>query len=188
MKSPSAKTRMATPRLFDKAAFKAVPFMALAFAIALSAAIPAHGRRTSYRIPMEKFRETHTSREMEWQTDSASLADAKASIIFSGYDKRATSSSESLFAENNSSRTLDGIRLELEYLSMDGRQLHRREVEVRQQIPASERRKLDFKSWDRQGAFYYHRSQAPRSSATPYKVNVRLTGVAWAEVDGEVTD
>lgn len=95
--------------------------------------------------------------------------------VISGFDKRAESRQESFFITNTTDRTLVGIDFTLTYMTMDGRQLHRRIVELDCDIPAGETRKFDIKSFDTQKSFYYHKSQAPgRRQATPFKVSIQI--------------
>lgn len=90
-------------------------------------------------------------------------------IAFSGFDKHGSSSSESFFITNNTDRTMSGVSLYIEYLTPDGRQLHKRFLKLDCNIPAGETRKADVKSWDTQRSFHYERSRASKSSS-PFTV------------------
>lgn len=92
-----------------------------------------------------------------------------------GYDKTASSSTESFFLTNTTDRTLSGIDFTLTYYSLDGRQLHSRHVEIDCAIPPGETRKYDIKSFDTQKSFYYYKSRPPRRrSATPFRITVQI--------------
>lgn len=98
-------------------------------------------------------------------------------VTIFGYDKPATSRTESFFINNSTDCVLTAINLDIEYLSEDSVQLHKRFVPVKCEIPAGETRKIDIKSWDTQRAFRYVDSPATRRPATPYFV--RISPVAY---------
>mgnify|MGYP001245759948 FL=1 len=97
-------------------------------------------------------------------------------IAFSGFDKPGASSMESFFITNHTDRTMSGVSLYIEYLTPDGRQLHKRYVKLDCNIPAGETRKCDIKSWDTQRSFHYELSRASRRSS-PF--SVRFDPVAF---------
>lgn len=99
------------------------------------------------------------------------------SIRFSGFDKIASSKKESVFVSNNSIASFRLLLLTISYHDLEGRQLHSRIVKINTDLPAGETRKIDFPSFDTQGAFYYYKSNAPRRRATPFKVKIQLTGI-----------
>lgn len=90
-------------------------------------------------------------------------------IEFSGFDKPANSSVESFFITNNTDRTMSGVSLYIDYQTPDGRQLHKRYLRLKCNIPAGETRKADIKSWDRQKSFHFEKSNPSRSSS-PFTV------------------
>lgn len=91
-------------------------------------------------------------------------------IAFSGYDKKISSSSESFFITNNTDRTLTAVTLYIEYLTPDGRQLHKRFYKLGCNIPAGETRKADIKSWDTQHSFYFVKSTPAKGKGAPFTV------------------
>ncbi len=97
-------------------------------------------------------------------------------IAFSGFDKPGSSPMESFFITNRTDRTMSGVSLYIEYLTPDGRQLHKRYVKLACYIPAGETRKCDIKSWDTQRSFHYELSRASRRSS-PF--TVRFDPVAF---------
>lgn len=97
-------------------------------------------------------------------------------IAFSGFDKPGSSPMESFFITNRTDRTMSGVSLYIEYLTPDGRQLHKRYVKLDCNIPAGETRKCDIKSWDTQRSFHYELSRASRRSS-PF--TVRFDPVAF---------
>ncbi len=88
-------------------------------------------------------------------------------IAFSGFDKPQNSSRESFFITNNTDRHMTGLTLYVEYLTEDGRQLHKRFLRLSCDIPAGETRQATVESWDRQHSFRYTLSAAPARSAHP---------------------
>lgn len=90
--------------------------------------------------------------------------------VFSGYDKEASSSTESFILSNPKNVTVTGFKVKIEYLDMKGRMLHSRVVEEPCYIPGGESRRLDIKSWDIQKVYYYYLGNEPRRVATPFQV------------------
>lgn len=88
-------------------------------------------------------------------------------ISFSGFDKPQNSSKESFFITNNTDRQMTGVTLYIEYLTEDGRQLHKRFLRLSCDIPAGETRQAVVESWDKQHSFRYTRSAAPARSPHP---------------------
>ena len=92
-----------------------------------------------------------------------------------GFDKRTESTVESFFVTNTTDRSLTGLDFTLTYLTLEGRQLHSRHVEIDCDIPPGETRKYDIRSFDRQKSFYYHKSQAPtRRQASPFRIDIQM--------------
>lgn len=95
-------------------------------------------------------------------------------IRFSGFDKKGSSMNESMFVTNLTESEVLSMTVSICYEAVDGRQFHQREVKIVSRIPAGETRKVDFKSWDTQRSFRYHKSLDSKSSATPFKVRIQL--------------
>lgn len=91
-------------------------------------------------------------------------------ISFSGFDKPASSLKESFFVVNKTDCRLVGLKLDIEYLTVDGRQLHKRQLDIDCDVPSGETRKIDVKSWDTQKSFRYYKSTEGRKSVMPFKV------------------
>ena len=83
-------------------------------------------------------------------------------VRLSGFDKPLRSRYETVFAVNTTPYQVIGIVMTCDYADVNGRQLHRRDVTVSCDIPAGATRQLRFNAWDRQGSFYYRRSEKPR--------------------------
>ncbi len=105
--------------------------------------------------------------------DTITVTDAE--VRLSGYDKPLRATRESLFVTSSLSDTIHALRLRLDYYDMSGRRLHSRDIDIKADIPPSETRSVNFKSWDTQKSFYYHLGAKPRSgTATPYDVKAHI--------------
>lgn len=99
-------------------------------------------------------------------------------ITVSGYDKPLRSYGESFFVTNATRQRLSAVILDIQYLDLQGRQLHNRRATVAADIPAGETRRVDISSWDKRQTFYYHLGPKPRTrGVTPFAV--RITPVAF---------
>lgn len=97
------------------------------------------------------------------------------SITLAGYDKPLRSRHETMFVTNRSRHNITGLGLTLSYYDSHGRKLHGRSISVAVELSASDTRQIAIPSWDRQQAFYYHRSSRPRKAdATPYDVRIDI--------------
>lgn len=96
------------------------------------------------------------------------------SITIADYDKPLRSNYETFFVTNRHCRTIVRITVDIDYIDMNGSQLHSRSVTVECEIPPGATRQLHTRAWDRQKAFYHHTTRSkPRSPhARPYKVVV----------------
>lgn len=105
-------------------------------------------------------------------TESTTLS--PDSITIADYDKPLRSNYETIFVTNRHSRTIVRITIDIDYIDMNGSQLHSRSVTVECEIPPGATRQLHTRAWDRQKAFYHHTTRSkPRSPhARPYKVVV----------------
>lgn len=97
-------------------------------------------------------------------------------VKITGFDKRAESSRESFFITNTTDRTLVEVNLYIEYLTLEGRQLHKQYYSLKCEIPPEETRRVDIPTFDKQKIFYYYKTPRPaRRAATPFKVDVTLS-------------
>ncbi len=102
-----------------------------------------------------------------------SISATADSVRFYGYEKTLRSTRETMFVSNLCrSRSISALIFTITYTDTKGRQLHRRRVEHRTDIPAGETRRIDIPSWDRQQTFYYTGSPRPRTAAIPYDVTI----------------
>lgn len=94
-----------------------------------------------------------------------------ALISFSGYEKECNSSFETFILSNGSRERITGFEVRVDYLDMNRRKLHSREIRESCDIPAGETRRFDVKSWDRQHTYYYYLGNLPKKVAIPYQVS-----------------
>lgn len=113
-----------------------------------------------------------SEQEVTVVADSATVS--PDSITIADYDKPLRSNYETFFVTNRHSRTIVRITIDIDYIDMNGSQLHSRSVTVECEIPPGATRQLHTRAWDRQKAFYHHTTRSkPRSPhARPYKVVV----------------
>ena len=106
------------------------------------------------------------------------IAITPSQVKLSGYDKPQRATREAVFITSSLSDTIRGLRIRLSYTDMSDRQLHSRDVDITVDIPPTDTRMVDFKSWDTQKSFYYHLGAKPhRGFATPYKVDATVIHV-----------
>lgn len=147
---------------------KLIFFIYIAFSAIFNFASDA--KRIKTKIKPEKTH-SETVIESELTIDkTSSLPYTLDNIKFSGFDKPLSSNVESFFVSNTTDKTLTRINIDIEYLTTDSLQLHKRNITAQCSIPAGETRKIDIKSWDRQKSFYYVLSTKPRRQATPFIV------------------
>ena len=154
--------------------------------LALALCAGAHSRKIRTRIPVsaERGRTENTGRSgrgtnaFETTDTAAAFASVRDCVRFYGFDKTSGSSSESFFVVNGLGCGITGMKVEITYLDMKGRQLHRREAEFDCDIPAGETRRQDIRTWDIQKAFHFHKSAQPRRQSTPFDVKIRLKGLS----------
>lgn len=118
--------------------------------------------------------------------DTLTDADAENILFVSGYEKPLKSAKETIFVSNRDSICIArGAVLEIEYLDMHNRSLHKRSVEVSVAIPPGETRFLSFGSWDINKVFYYYVNKPvrTRSQATPYTVRIRVDSLFLEKPD-----
>lgn len=96
-------------------------------------------------------------------------------ISLSGYDKPLRTSRETFLVTNNGEKDMLSMAVTIDYMDMEGRQLHQRTDTIDARVPAGETRMLRLSTWDSQHSYYYHLGQKPRTSnVTPYRVKARV--------------
>ncbi len=144
---------------------------ALTITIVILAALSASGQRTT---------RPKLTLEAAQSSASASAGDTirEPDIAISGFEKTLRSTRESLFATNYTSDTISAIAITIDYLDMNGRQLHRRSLTLTPPAPMApgQTRQFEFKSWDSQRVWHYRLSLPPRTKgqATPFDVMVKV--------------
>lgn len=142
----------------------------------LSIFFHAEARKIGYRFTAKESKEEKREKMREGTfriDDSENEPDAKYSlnqVTFSGFDKKLNSGNESFFITNGTDRIMSSIMLDIEYLTPDGRQLHKQFHELKCNLPPGETRKFDIKSWDTQHSFYYVKSAPEKAKGSPFIV------------------
>ena len=145
----------------------------------LSSPMCMSAKKKGYRLQVEKA--TASDQEEENMAKGSFMVASQCEdcnngynigqISFAGYDKPRNSAVETFFITNHTDRLMTGISLYIEYLTLDGRQLNKRYVRLSCHIPPGETRSVEVKSWDRQKAFHYEKSDAgKKGDSTPYTV------------------
>ncbi|MDE6288768.1 MAG: hypothetical protein K2M00_08305 [Muribaculaceae bacterium] len=126
---------------------------------------PRAGRRAApVSAPVELSRDTVVSP----MTDSISIA---------GFEKPLRAMKETMFITNNTGEPVIDVGLDMVYTDLKGRMLHRATHNVEAAIPAGETRRVELRSFDTSGLFYYRLSPVPAraANATPFDVKVTVT-------------
>lgn len=95
-------------------------------------------------------------------------------LTFMAYDKKAGSDKETFFVDNGSDENLSAIEIEISYFNKEGKLIHKRTVEVKQDFPHKETRKVDISSWDKQKSYHYINSVPSTKGSTPYTVRFKV--------------
>ena len=127
---------------------------------------------TKIKAPASSYRDTiklktYPHHESEFEKVNDHLA-------FMAYDKKGSASKETFFVDNGSNENLSAIEIEISYYNSAGKQSHRRTVEINQDFPAKETRKVDIPSWDTQKSYHYINSLPSQKGSTPYTVKFRV--------------
>ncbi len=97
-------------------------------------------------------------------------------VRISGYKKTLASRVETLMLTNLSATdTIHAIDIDMDYHTLDGTQLNRRDVTFTIDIPPGETRHVSTPAWDRQQLFYHADTppKRPTQRATPFTTNLR---------------
>lgn len=164
---------------------------ALAFAILAGLSIPLcdsgiNAKKVTTKLnppAAQKGRNRNSSRSGNLQeeririkTDSATLSLLKPMLEFSGFDKPASSAKETFLITNNSDTEIVGLLLEITYLDLQGRMIHRRNSDITVSIPPAETRMVELPTFDVQKSLYYKESNPPSryKSSIPFDVRISV--------------
>lgn len=153
------------------------------FAIIICSWLPNEAKKIKnfFKIEKEnKFPQNSSSEEefsgIKFSFLSEGTADSiitfKDKIAFSGFEKEVNSSKETFLISNKSLEVILGLEIRIEYLDLQDRMLHSRDIKEKCYVPAGETRKIDISSWDKQHTYYYYLGNEPRKVATPFKVRI----------------
>ena len=175
---------------FDNTMARLLPSLISLFIILLPSSI-AEGRKIGYKLPSketvkekaekgskgtfkveirEEGQSINVNRDSIYSDTPSDARYSRENIKFTGFDKKLNSNSESFFITNKTQHLLTGVDLTIDYLTPDGRQLHKKFYHINCNIPVGETRKTDIKSWDTQRSFYYVKSAPTRADGSPFIV------------------
>ena len=151
----------------------------LLLALALAAPLPSAGqsRRVKTKVKVAKEAITPGTFIVSSESGEDNSGYSVSQVEISGYQKPAGSDKETFSVTNNTDKTLAAIGLNLEYLTPEGRQIHKRFVKADCEVPPGETRIMDLRSWDRQRSWYYAHGQKPRKQARPYDVKLDIVNL-----------
>lgn len=147
---------------------------AIALLGALGGASSGEARKVTTRLKAPKTTSAAQEKGRIYPRHKKEFADVADRLTFMAYDKKASSDKETFFVDNGSKKDLNLIEIEITYYNMEGKQVHRRVVELTETFPANETRRVDIKSWDTQKSFHYINSVPSRSGSTPYNVKFKV--------------
>lgn len=128
---------------------------------------PSHGQNTT-RPGLHR-------EQAQAQSDTNIMLTRPAMLTAAGYSKPQGSDVETVFMTNSDTCAVYGCYVSVTYTTMDGRMLHRRNVELPDYIPAGETRLISFRSWDPQHDFYFYLNESPRQdNKMPYRVAITV--------------
>ncbi len=100
-------------------------------------------------------------------------------IRLSGYDKPISATRETLHISNLShTLTIKAINFEIRYIDRQGRELHRRTVDLQHTVAPQHTELATFPTWDIQRSFYYILSVRPRRQYTPYDIDLHINHIS----------
>lgn len=103
------------------------------------------------------------------------IVPAKGDIGLYGYEKAQQSTKEAFFVINHTDRVISSLTFSISYYNERGEMLHSRTETVRCDIPATETRKVEFKSWDSQKLWHYVGSLAHHNDfSNPYDIRIHI--------------
>lgn len=148
----------------------------LALAALGSASFPmAEARKVSTRVTAPpRDPEEMTAPLRTYPRHISEFDKVSQSLTFMAYDKKASADKETFFVDNGSSVALSALEIEISYFNTEGKQIHRRSVELRQEFPAKETRRVDIASWDLQKSFHYINSVPSSKGSSPYTVRFKV--------------
>ena len=150
-----------------------ITIISLAIVLLLTSGAEARKVTTTFKAPqrdksaMKEKLKTYPKQKDEFEEVSDYLT-------FMAYDKRTSADKETFFVDNGSTKALKSLELEITYFNTAGKQIHKRTVEISQDFPAKETRKVDIKTWDGQKSFHYVNSIPSKNGSTPYTVKFRV--------------
>lgn len=146
-----------------------LPLLAAAFL-----ASPAQSTRRKGVKPQKKLPQTELIAQIVYDTIS-SPQEIETMVRLSDFKKAIASRVETIMISNASETdTVVAVEVDIDYRTPDGKQLNRRTVTFRSEIPPGETRHASVPSWDRQQLFYHVSTPPVRKTqrTSPFTVTI----------------
>lgn len=153
---------------------KALPLL---LALALLAPLCADGQKRRVKTRIKVAREALVPEAFIVSSADSASGYSVSQVEITDYQKPAGSDKETFSLTNLTDKPLAAIELQIEYLTPEGRQIHKRTVKADCDVPPGETRIVELRSWDRQRSWYYARGQKPRKQASPYEVKLEVAAL-----------
>lgn len=144
--------------------------------LSLSASyIAMDAKKVSTKIVAPKQEATNfTTRLRTYPFHATEFEKVSEALTFMAYDKKAGADKETFFVDNGSDKSLSALELEISYFNGQRKLIHRRTIEIEQEFPPKETRKVDIKTWDLQKSYHYINSVPSSKGSTPYTVAFKV--------------
>lgn len=129
---------------------------------------------TTHLAAPEMDKKEKRKKQSVTKKDKAGFESVVRNITFMGYDKKTGASKETFFVDNGSDTELKSIVIEISYFNAAKKLIHKREVEINQEFPPRETRKVDINSWDSQKSYHYINSVPSKNGSAPYTVRFKV--------------
>lgn len=149
-----------------------LPAIILALGLAASS-VEARKVTTRLKAPTTTKEQRRESRKVTTR-DTEEFDSVRNNLTFMGYDKKTSAAKETFFVDNSSDTSLSALELEISYYNSTGKLIHKRKVEIKENLPAKETRKVDIPSWDTQKSYHYEKSVPSTKGSTPYTVKFKV--------------
>ncbi|MCM1032755.1 MAG: hypothetical protein NC405_03265 [Odoribacter sp.] len=149
----------------------------------ITASITATGQDLRRPSPSQNRRLTAAAPSTASTPCDSVILPAPDSVAVAGFEKSLKSTREMMFVTNNTVRRINSLGFEITYTDIDGHMLHKVIHELDTDIPPGETRRIDVRSFDSGGIYYYKLSPpGPRTlRATPFDVRVKVLYITYPQ-------
>lgn len=153
----------------------------MAFLVPQGIALDAKKVTTKLRVPKQELNEPK-EKQCIYPKNEKEFRKVVDHLTFMGYDKKTSASKETFFVDNGSDENISSIEIEISYFNKEGKLIHKRTVDLEQEFPSKETRKVDIQSWDSQKSFHYINSVSSPKGSTPYTVKFRVLSFIYSSL------